>query len=85
MIFNVATLIFSNPGPSTNLLIHVTKVGSLDHRSSNPLVTDTCRLRSVLTVCWLVSWWLVLTYVRTPPTHCYLESSGQTTYVETYL
>jgi hypothetical protein len=53
-VCRVATLIFSNPGPSTKLLIEVNKDGILDHRSSNPLVTDTCRLKSVLVLGWLV-------------------------------
>lgn len=29
-------------------------------------------------------WWLVLNYVRTPPMHYYLKSSGQATYLEAH-
>ena len=79
-VHRVTTLIFSNPGPSTKLLIQVINDRILDHRSSNPLVTNTCRLRSVL----VVGLWLVLTYMRTPPTHCYLESSEQVAYMKTH-
>ena len=32
----------------------------------------------------VVSWRLVLIYMRTPPTHYYLESSGRVTYMETH-
>ena len=38
------TLIFSNAGPPINLLLSVAKDGVLDHRSTNPPVTNTCRL-----------------------------------------
>ena len=45
IIFSVATLVFSNQGPPTNLLLHVTKDGGLDH---DAIVTNTCRLKSAL-------------------------------------
>ena len=32
----------------------------------------------------VVGWWLVLIYMRTPPLHFYLESSGQVAYMETH-
>ena len=31
----------------------------------------------------VVGWWLVLNYMRTPPTHYFVEPSGQATYMET--
>ena len=33
----------------------------------------------------VVSWLPLLIYMRTPPTHYYLESSGRATYMETHL
>jgi hypothetical protein len=85
-LFSVATLIFSNIGPPTNLLL-VELVG-------------TCRLKSVswrMEVLRHVSMAphnlvghqnvvnlrFVLIYRGTPPTHYYLESSGHITYIET--
>jgi hypothetical protein len=44
-IFNVATPIFSNPGPPTNLFLHVIKNGVLDR---DALETNTCRIKSAL-------------------------------------
>lgn len=73
----VATLIFSDPDPFTNLLVQVIQDGFLDHWFPNPLVTGTCRLRSVLVVGWLVGWPAANAYLHENTlTHCYLESSG---------
>ena len=44
-IWQLATLIFWNPSPPTNLLLHVTKDGVLDY---TPLVTNICKLKSGL-------------------------------------
>ena len=32
---------------------------------------------------WVVGWQLELIYMKTPPTHYYLEYNGRTTYMET--
>ena len=40
--------LFSNLGLPINLLMRVIKDGVLDHRSSNPSVTGTYRLKSAL-------------------------------------
>ena len=32
----------------------------------------------------VVGWQLVLNFMETPPTHYYLDSSGQATYMETH-
>ena len=48
----LATFIFSNMGAPTNLLLQVPKDGVLDHRSSDPSVIGTCRLKIALVSAW---------------------------------
>ena len=92
IIFYVATFIFSNPNPSTNLLLNVANNGVLDHWSLNPLMTN--KVKKCFSRCmevWqpmsralhilrghqnVVNRWLVLIHMRTPPTHCYLDLMG---------
>ena len=44
----LATRIFSNLGPPTNLLLQVTKDGVLDYWVSNPLMIGSGGLKNVL-------------------------------------
>ena len=90
IIFSVATLIFWNPGPPTNLRLLLLKP------IITPPVTGAWKLKSAFVNAWkssspclvghqnVVGWRLVLIYMRTPPTLYSLESSWGAAWLETY-